>query len=346
MQQLQEDSSPAEATLPGRPPALEALMQCMLAADPAQRPSASQILEFIEEQGVPLLVEPAGAEGCCAAAALEAGGTVTATPTPNASPSVLTFMGAGAAGALASPFASSREEGGESRPAGEAGVPPCPFLELSQESSGEEVAQSVAHHQQQQAAAAAAFSFAPLPPPPEPLHSVSPAGLLPGGGLLWRQPGGGSSGADEPEDGGSAAATPLARPPRSRGRPGMASAAARRAAAAMGGVQRWVPSLSPLISEGALTPGALEGLSPCPAARTASRAEPGSGSAMMGPSPREAPHSRSTPGSGRSTPMLSLPGSGPGSGQRARRSTDSRGDGWRLSRRDMISPDSDALARE
>lgn len=195
--------------------------------------------------------------------------------------------------------------------------------------------------QNQQAAAAAGqepFSFAPLPPPAC-AQSLRPPG--------WQLGITAAAAAAAAANGsGDGAVTPLARPPRKGSVGGrLSTAVARRAAAAVSGLQRWVPSLSPLVSEGALTPGALARLSPLSAIKT-------------GREPAELRSRGSTPGSGTPvddgcSPMLSPDGgrssggAGSGAAQRGRRSVESRGEGgWRLSRRDMISPDSDALARE
>jgi hypothetical protein len=354
--------APWEATLPGRDPALQGLMRWMLQPEPAQRPSAAQLLQYISEQGA-VLLEAAAAAGAAASAPEGALAAAAAAPTPFASPSVATLLGgAAAAGVLslrASPFACSAfagplEEGAaESQPRyagpqqqqqGEEGgmsggeepcrMPPCPFLELSQESSGEEVGEAGAapgagpSGQQAQAG----FTFAPLPQPAS-ARKLPPPGWQPGGAG---------------EDGGSAAATPLTKPARRGGHRagGLSGAAARRAAAAAGGLQRWVPSLSPLMSEGALTPGALGRLCPFSAIKPpmldlCAAASSGGGSGEGGSStPGSAPRSASTPGS----PMLS-PAAALVAQPAVRNSTDSR-EGWRLSRRDMVSPDSEAMARE
>lgn len=378
MQQLHSGASPADVSLPGRPPALEALLRWMLQPEPEQRPSAAQILQYISSQGGVLLAEASAAMNTGMVAGMDAGMQPTTaqdgaaagwsqedgqgcvareaaspanktTPTPAASPSVATLFGI--ASLAASPFASvgcayGQEQGDES--AG-CGVPPCPFGELSQESSGEEVVGGSAapmpqHAQQaQQAQQHQPFSFAPLPL--QPAASASP-GRLPAPGSFAE------------EDGGSAAATPVAPRPLGRfgGRGGL-SAAARRAAAAAGGLQRWVPSLSPLVSEGALTPGALEGLSQPSAVKPGLFRSMGRDLSVVIPSSaaHAMPSSSDTPDE--ASPMLSPgagglgSGGGGGSGSQPRHirlqhrnSTDSK-DGWRLSRRDMISPDSDALAR-
>lgn len=117
------------------------------------------------------------------------------------------------------------------------------------------------------------------------------------------------------------------------------------------GPPRWAPALSPLISEGALTPGAaaaLAGLTPAP--RRGSSGEgmptpqllaPGSGGStpldLRRPAPLQLPPQTAAMailGSG-SAGMLTGSG-GHGSGG----TLDSR-DGWRLSRRDILSPESD-----
>ncbi|GAB4813157.1 hypothetical protein N2152v2_000203 [Parachlorella kessleri] len=405
-----------DASLPGRSLALQELLRWMLQPDPARRPSAAQVLNYVAQQGAVLLeasaaaaaaaaaAVPAGTAGCTAAAGTEADSAAKA-PTPFASPSVATlFAATGLDSLLASPFAqhqrqASLDEGGadsEQRPQEEGAgrVPPCPFLELSQESSGEGDAVAGAPHasQDQQRCheednqlGGGGFSFAPLPHPPASTMKARPTGW-PHKQQHRQQPPPlqDDSGA---ENGGSAAATPLVKPISGRRKfargIGGPSAAARRAAAAVGGgLQRWVPSLSPLMSEGALTPGALARLSPFsslkpargsagldfsaalgeaagpPFAAVPSPAAAGGGSRGAGSRSVIIPGSASHSGSG--TPAISpalsptgaeaagslLPGSGAagGSGAVLRGSTDSR-EGWHLRRRDLVSPDSDALAR-
>lgn len=128
----------------------------------------------------------------------------------------------------------------------------------------------------------------------------------------------------------------------------------------LGAASRWAPALSPLISEGALTPGALAGLAgltpqgskgaPTPTlfGAHASSGSSGSGSGSRSrtvaatpldacrPAPLQLPQSaaQAVPLAGTAGLPLSSGGTG-----------DSR-DGWRLSRRDIISPDSDVLNGE
>lgn len=209
---------------------------------------------------------------------------------------------------------------------------PCPFLELSQESSDDEGAAAA---QEQQApgtgGSSELFSFMAAPPPSA--HKPSASSAPPAVQAI----GVGSAG--------GTAATPVAWGPRQQAGPAgrLSTAVARRAAAAAGGLQRWVPSLSPLVSEGALTPGALARLSPLSALKPSSRVL---GLRSVGSTPRAG-----TPADDACSPMSAdgAAGTEPGTRlrQRGRQSGDSKGEGgWRLSRRDMISPDSDALARE
>ncbi|KAL4858673.1 Wee1-like protein kinase [Chlorella vulgaris] len=117
----------------------------------------------------------------------------------------------------------------------------------------------------------------------------------------------------------------------------------------MGG--RWAPALSPLISEGALTPGAaaaLAGLTP--AAFGTSETAPASGSGngrgvrrgspldMWRPAPLQVPPQTAPmmAGTGSVGSMLSMP-------QPSSSGTQDSRDSWRLRRRDILSPDSDAL---
>ena len=137
-----------------------------------------------------------------------------------------------------------------------------------------------------------------------------------------------------------------------------------------GGHPRWAPALSPLISEGALTPGAaaaLAGLTPQPR-RGSSGGDPptpelgyagGSGGRAVGgtascsvsatpldvwrPAPLQVPPQAAAAAimSGGSSGMMSSGPGHPGSGG----TQDSR-DGWHLSRRDIVSPDSDFFGGE
>lgn len=125
-----------------------------------------------------------------------------------------------------------------------------------------------------------------------------------------------------------------------------------------GGPGRWAPALSPLISEGALTPGAvasLGGSTPGTHGSAGSAGEcaptPTLGGFAGGGGPRGG-GSAATPLDARRPAPLQLPAapqSGalavPSSG-RPSSGTQGSGDGhgWRLSRRDMLSPDSDVLA--
>ncbi|KAL4427957.1 hypothetical protein ABPG75_002046 [Micractinium tetrahymenae] len=129
------------------------------------------------------------------------------------------------------------------------------------------------------------------------------------------------------------------------------------------GHARWAPALSPLISEGALTPGAaaaLAGLTPGPRRGSSSSSEgaptpqllaPGSGHAAAhaaaggGATPLDLrrPAPLQLPPQTAAVAMLTSGNAGVLSGSAAHGSggtQDSR-DGWRLSRRDILSPDSD-----
>lgn len=118
------------------------------------------------------------------------------------------------------------------------------------------------------------------------------------------------------------------------------------------GPARWAPALSPLISEGALTPGAaaaLAGLTPAPrrggcsseGAPTPHLLAPGSGGTtpldLRRPAPLQLPPQTAAMAilSSGSAGMLT------GSGAHGSGGTQDSRDGWRLSRRDVLSPDSD-----
>lgn len=118
------------------------------------------------------------------------------------------------------------------------------------------------------------------------------------------------------------------------------------------GHARWAPALSPLISEGALTPGAaaaLAGLTPAPRCGSSSSEgvptpqllAPGSGSStpldLRRPAPLQLPPQTAAMAILSSGSASMLTGSG---GHGSGGTQDSR-DGWRLSRRDILSPDSD-----
>lgn len=117
---------------------------------------------------------------------------------------------------------------------------------------------------------------------------------------------------------------------------------------------RWAPALSPLISEGALTPGAaaaLAGLTPMQHGSRQGAATPtlfqGAGNPqltstpldMCRPSPLQLPPqtvaATGTTGGSSGLPSAQHPSSSGTQGSR---------EGWRLRRRDLVSPDSDALA--
>ena len=295
--------------VPHRPAAFVSLLRAMLQANPAMRPTAQQVIDVVAQEQP--AIAAAAAEAVTAAAAAEAVAAATAAAA-RAAASVAAREGTVPAGSplVPSPF-QQEVAASSSAPAGEpAGTPAA--------AAAADVAQfsfDVPASNQQ-----GSFAFTPSQPL-RPHNRRSSSGGPPG--------------------------TAVKGTPAGRTRLG-------------GGPSRWAPALSPLISEGALTPGALAGLAgmtpqaskgaPTP---TLFGAHASSGSSGSGggrrprtvavtpldacrPAPLQLPQSaaQAVPAAGTGGMPLSSSGTG-----------DSR-DGWRLSRRDIISPDSDVLNGE
>ena len=302
--------------VPHRPPAFVQLLRAMLQPSPALRPTAHHVLEVVARQ------QPA-----VAAAAAEAEAQAEA-----------------AAAAQAAAAAAARQSPGMDVPVQQAAAAlgPSPFMQHLRAAGGGAAAAAAAEQQLIQAAAAAgsgAFSF----DMPQGHHSGFE--FTPGQPLRPhnRHRGGGGGPGLPPAT--AVKGTPVGR-------------------ARLGG--RWAPALSPLISEGALTPGAaaaLAGLTP--STRGSSEGAPtpvlghGSGGSSSGgggsrrqavvtpldawrPTPLQVPPqtaslAMATGGSSGGVPSVQHPSSG---------GTQDSQDGWRLSRRDIISPDSDTFNGE
>lgn len=278
----------------------------MLQANPAMRPTAQQVTDVVARE------QPA-----IAAAAAEA------------------VMAAAAAAAVAEAAAAAARAASMAAQQGTipAGSPlaPSPFQQMVEGSSSAAAGEPAGTPAAAAAADASQFSFD--------VPAANPGGV----GLTPRQP-----------------LRPHNRRSSSGGPPGTAVKGTPVGRTRLGGPTRWAPALSPLISEGALTPGALAGLAgltpqgskgaPTPTlfGAHASSGSSGSGGATRSrtvaatpldacrPAPLQLPQSaaQAVPSAGTGGMPLSSSGTG-----------DSR-DGWRLSRRDIISPDSDVLNGE
>ena len=294
--------------VPHRPPAFVALLRAMLQANPAMRPTAQQVIDVVlrEQPAV-----AAAAADAVAAAVAEAAAAATRAAASMAAQQGAAQQGTVPAGSPLAPSPFQQEVAGSSpAPAGEAAM--------------SEPAASAAHDGGQfsfdvPAANQGGFAFTPS-------QALRPHNR--------RSSSGGPSGT-------AVKGTPVGR-------------------TRLGAASRWAPALSPLISEGALTPGALAGLAgltpqgskgaPTPTlfGAHASSGSSGSGSGSRSrtvaatpldacrPAPLQLPQSaaQAVPSAGTGGLPLSSGGTG-----------DSR-DGWRLSRRDIISPDSDVLNGE
>jgi hypothetical protein len=312
--------------VPGRSAAFVELLRAMLQLDPAQRPTAQQILDAVAREAPDIAAAAAEPVGAMAAAA-------AAAALHCASPLAGTHVSPGSAALVLSPF---------NQPA--AGLPPsCGSIAAARKHAARKQAAS-AEAAAEAAAGPSHFSFDV--PQAKPITSFA---FNPGQPLrhhLNQRPATGGPGQAPP-------GTAIKGTPGGQGR--------------LGG--RWAPALSPLISEGALTPGAfaaLAGLTPSAGARPSSgegaltpvlfaggssgggRRNSGSGGSggrlsagaspldMWRPAPLQLP-----PQAGVTCGLLS-----PGAQQISSSGTQDSRDGWRLSRRDMLSPDSEAALGE
>ena len=334
-----------------RPPAFAQLLQAMLAPNPAQRPSAQQVVAVVQREQPAIAAIAAATVAATAAAAaasrssggdLRSGSSGGSMLPPPPLPS-LRLRGSGAAGAAAGASNSS------------AHLVPSPFVQPA------EPWPPAPRREKDAAAMAVPFSFD-----------------VPAAAAASQRP--------RPAAGYAFAAGPQPLRPHNRGPPAAAAAAPQqkqppppssavkgtppgRGMSGGGSGSRWAPSLSPLVSEGTLTPGALaaltgEGLSPsggeCGAPTPVMAPPVGSGSGrappleVWRPTPLQLPISGQS-GAGSGSGLLPLRGqssvaaAGGGSvglQQLSSSGTQDSREGWRLSRRDVLSPDSERLAGE
>lgn len=298
-----------------------ALLRAMLQPSPDRRPTAQQVIQVVEREQPEVAAAAAEAviAAVAAAAVAHAAGTAAVSPLPPKQPAAA-VLGNGATALVPSPFQQPTDQsprlgaGGARTPA----AAPAPA---------------------EAAAAAVQFSF------DVPVQQPCGGGFAftPGQPLRphnHRRTSNGSTGAP----------------------PGTAAKGTPGGRARLGGPGRWAPALSPLISEGALTPGALASLAgltpgthrgggsegaPTPTLGGFAGGSGGSGQRAAVATPLDArrpaplqlpPHSVAQAARSNSGPLSggSLPLSSGG--------MQGSGEGWRLHRRDIISPDSDILA--
>ena len=290
--------------VPGRPAAFVALLRAMLQPNPALRPTAQQVVDVVAQEQPAIAAAAAETVAVTATAHAVAAATAAAANAP-----LQQTVPAGSPLAL-SPFAQPADGVPVSASAAAAAAPAAAAAvdrQFSFDVPAQPVVQSTGR-----------FAFTPMQPLRPSNHNR-------------RSSSSGSGPAAPP--GSAVKGTPAARP---------------------GGPARWAPALSPLISEGALTPGAIAALAGLtPTGHSGSDGAPtpvfggsaGSGSSGRAHALRQ---SAGTPLDARRPSPLQLPQiaalavpSAP-TGGHSRGSQDSK-DGWRLSRRDIVSPDSDLI---
>ena len=295
--------------VPHRPPAFVALLRAMLQANPTLRPTAQQVVDVVARQQP--AIAAAAAEPVAAAAAAAA---------------------VAEAAAAAARAAAAGQQG--TVPAGSPLVP-SPFQQMAECGSSAQASRAAAAPAAGAAAAAEAAQFSFDVPAAQPAGSFA---------FTPSQP-----------------LRPHNRWSSSGGPPGTAVKGTPVGRTRLGGPGRWAPALSPLISEGALTPGALAslaGLTPHASEGAPTPLLFGAAPASGGSSGSGGSRSRGPAGSAAVTPLdacrpaplqlphsagVAVPSAGTGGALVSSSGTQDSRDGWRLSRRDIISPDSDLL---